>query len=318
MAPSNPLLVPGLLPARAPTLLSTALSHLSPSSPAHAPLLEAHTLTAQLEPYAEKYSSSLIVPRGHGVEEMLRKTEETDWVGLKERGETRYQLGAVMCSGAYEAVVLQTFAAMMRAEKVLEIGVFTGTATLALALVPCVKQVIALDIEPYLSTFNEPFWTRAGVSHKIDFRVAPALETLDKLKNEGYEGFDLVFIDADKEGYREYVRKVVEEGLLKEDGVILAVCPPFSLLFTRALILMLHRFAHWQDNTMYKGLAWAPPAPLPEDEFTVPADVLARRKFEADNTKGVHEFNEYVRNHPDLQVAMLPIRDGITVIRRRM
>ncbi|KAJ8293585.1 Sulfate adenylyltransferase [Rhodotorula toruloides] len=262
-----------------------------------------YTLTSRLESYAEKYSSSLIVPRGHGVEEeevkgvweeLLRKTEETDWVGVKERGETKYQLGAVMCSGAYEAVVLQTFAAMMRAEKVLEIGVFTGTATLALALVPCVKQVIALDIEPYLSSFNDPFWTRAGVSPKIDFRVAPALESLDKLKQEGHEGFDLVFIDADKEGYREYVRKVVEEGLLKEDGVILA------------------------DNTMYKGLAWAPPAPLPEDESTVPADVLARRKFEADNTKGVHEFNEYVRNHPDLQVAMLPIRDGITVIRRRI
>lgn len=39
----------------------------------------------------------------------------------------------------------------------------------------------------------------------------------------------------------------------------------------------------------WQGLAWAPPAPLPEDESTVPADVLARRKFEADNTKGVHE-----------------------------
>ncbi|BGP25189.1 caffeoyl-CoA O-methyltransferase [Rhodotorula toruloides] len=303
MAPSNPLLVPGLLPARAPTLLSAALSHLDASSPAHAPLLEAHTVVSQLEPYAEKYSSELIVPRRHAVEEeevkkvwedLLRQTDLTDWVSLHKQGETKFLLGSVMCSGAYEAVVLQTFAAMMKAEKVLEIGVFTGTATLALALVPTVKQVIALDIEPYLSRFNTPFWDRGGVSDKIDFRIAPALESLDKLKNEGHEGFDLVFIDADKEGYSEYVRKVVEEGLLKEDGVIFA------------------------DNTMYKGLAWAPPAPLPADENAIPADVLARRRFEADNTKGVHEFNEYVRNHPDLQVAMLPIRDGITVIRRRM
>ncbi|KAL7339708.1 O-methyltransferase, partial [Rhodotorula toruloides] len=210
-------------------------------------------------------------------EELLRKTEETDWVGVKERGETKYQLGAVMCSGAYEAVVLQTFAAMMRAEKVLEIGVFTGTATLALALVPCVKQVIALDIEPYLSSFNDPFWTRAGVSPKIDFRVAPALESLDKLKQEGHEGFDLVFIDADKEGYCEYVRKIVEEGLLKEEGVILAV-----------------RFA--------TGAFPSFPS-------------LCVLRCGADRTwRG--RFNEYVRNHPDLQVAMLPIRDGITVIRR--
>lgn len=105
MAPSNPLLVPGLLPARAPSLLSTALEHIPPSSAAYAPLTEAHALVSNLEPYAERYSSGLIVPRGHGVDErdvrevwdeLLRKTDETDWVGLKERGETKYLLGSVM------------------------------------------------------------------------------------------------------------------------------------------------------------------------------------------------------------------------------
>jgi hypothetical protein len=118
---------------------------------------------------------------------------------------------------------------------------------LALALVPSITQVVALDIEPYLETFNRPYWTRAGVSSKIDFRIAPALESLAKLKEEGHEGFDLVFIDADKPSYRAYVEQVLELGLLKENGVILAVSPAA----TSALVPALNRFRS-QDNTLYK------------------------------------------------------------------
>jgi caffeoyl-CoA O-methyltransferase len=86
-----------------------------------------------------------------------------------------------------------------------------------------VKNITALDIEEFLPSFVEPFWSQAGVASKIDFRVAPALESLEKLVAEKNEGFDLVFIDADKPGYQAYVEKILKGGLLKEGGVILAV-----------------------------------------------------------------------------------------------
>jgi len=112
---------------------------------------------------------------------------------------------------------------MLKPTSILEIGVFTGTATLALALLPSVQHITALDIEPSLSTFVKPSWERAGVSSKIDFRIAPALDSLKQLTTEGHSGFDMVFIDADKPGYRGYVEQVLQGGLLKEGGVILAV-----------------------------------------------------------------------------------------------
>ncbi|KAL7339709.1 O-methyltransferase-domain-containing protein [Rhodotorula toruloides] len=269
---------------RAASLLSTALSQLDPSSPAYSTLVEAHSLVAGEETYIERNTSELIVPAGHAVleqevrevwDELLRGTTETDWKAVKDREETTFELGAGMCSGPYEAVVLQNFALMQGAKTVLEIGVFTGTATLALALLPSVTQVVALDIEPFLESFNTPYWTRAGVSSKIDLRIAPALESLAKLKQEGHEGFDLVFIDADKPSYRTYVEQVLELGLLKENGVILV------------------------DNTLYK-VRGPLPAPLLASSLTP------------------LRFGRDTRGHPDLETAVLPIRDGITVIRRRI
>ncbi|BGP32657.1 hypothetical protein JCM10296v2_004438 [Rhodotorula toruloides] len=290
---------------RAASLLSSALSHLEPSSPAYSTLVEAHSLVAGEEAYIERNTGELIVPAGHAVpekevrsvwDELLRRKTETDCKAVKDRGETTFVLGAGMCSGPYEAVVLQNFALMQQAKTVLEIGVFTGTATLALALLPSVTQVIALDIEPFLKSFNAPYWTRAGVSSKIDFRIAPALQSLATLKQEDREGFDLVFIDADKPSYRAYVEQVLELGLLKEIGVILAV-------------------------------RLAPGIPLGSSHVDRPVhlrQVEPHEQREQDNasksaaTKGIDDFNTVVRNHPDLETAVLPIRDGITIIRRRI
>jgi len=112
---------------------------------------------------------------------------------------------------------------MLKPKSILEIGVFTGTATLALALLPSVEHITALDIEPFLAEFVKPAWDTAGVSSKIDFRIAPALDSLKQLTAESHPGFDTVFIDADKPGYRGYVEQVLQGGLLKEGGVILAV-----------------------------------------------------------------------------------------------
>jgi caffeoyl-CoA O-methyltransferase len=227
---------------RAAQLLESALSTSSNAASTSSrgslssALQEVHALISGQEDYLERNSSELIVPRSHAKSEnevrtvwneLLEMTQETDWARLKNESRTKFELGAGMCSGPYEAVVLQNLALLQRTRSVLEIGVFTGTATLALALVPSVTEIVALDIEPYLKETVEPYWDRAGVLNKIDFRIAPALESLAALAEAKHEPFDLVFIDADKPSYRAYVQAVLDGGLLSAGGVILAVSDHF-------------------------------------------------------------------------------------------
>jgi caffeoyl-CoA O-methyltransferase len=113
-----------------------------------------------------------------------------------------------------------------QAKRILEIGVFTSTTTVGLALLPFVEHITALDIEPYLVKFAEPFYKQAGVSDKIDFRIGDAISTLNELekKAETEGGFDMVFIDADKGGYWNYYDRIMKsDKLLNPDGVIIAV-----------------------------------------------------------------------------------------------
>lgn len=85
--------------------------------------------------------------------------------------------------------------------KILEIGVFTGYTTLALALsLPADGVIYGLDIDKEYTSVGEKYWKEAGVQDKIKLKLAPATETLGKLLEEGHAGtFDFAFIDADKE-----------------------------------------------------------------------------------------------------------------------
>ena len=110
---------------------------------------------------------------------------------------------------------------LMGAKKTLEIGVFTGYSALAVALaLPDDGKVIACDISEEYTAIAKDFWERAGVSEKIDLRIAPALETLDQLISEDETGsFDLAFIDADKRNYENYYERALT--LLRPGGLIL-------------------------------------------------------------------------------------------------
>ena len=119
--------------------------------------------------------------------------------------------------GQFMALLVQ----LIGAKKTLEIGVFTGYSALAVALaLPNDGKVIACDISEEYMAIAKDFWGRAGVSEKIDLRIAPALETLEKLITEGEaESFDLAFIDADKRNYENYYERVLT--LLRPGGLIL-------------------------------------------------------------------------------------------------
>jgi len=119
--------------------------------------------------------------------------------------------------GQFMALLLK----LIGAKKILEIGVFTGYSSLVAALaLPDEGKLIALDVSPEFTAIAKRYWRQAGVDHKIDLRIAPALESLDYLIAQGESGsFDFAFIDADKANYYNYYQKCLE--LVRTGGLIL-------------------------------------------------------------------------------------------------
>jgi caffeoyl-CoA O-methyltransferase len=118
--------------------------------------------------------------------------------------------------GQFMALLVQ----LMGAKKTLEIGVFTGYSTLSVALaLPKDGQIIACDVSSEYTAIARRYWQAAGVEQKIVLKIAPALETLDKLLAAGEANtFDFVFIDADKENYEGYYERSLQ--LLRKGGLI--------------------------------------------------------------------------------------------------
>ncbi|MGB3788444.1 MAG: class I SAM-dependent methyltransferase [Phormidesmis sp.] len=109
---------------------------------------------------------------------------------------------------------------LIGAKKTLEIGVFTGYSALAVALaLPEDGKVVACDVNEKDCAIALPYWRKASVDHKIDLRIAPALDTLNELTANGESStFDFAFIDADKTSYDSYYEKSLQ--LVRPGGLI--------------------------------------------------------------------------------------------------
>jgi caffeoyl-CoA O-methyltransferase len=109
---------------------------------------------------------------------------------------------------------------LIGARRTIEIGVFTGYSALTVALaLPADGRVLACDVNAAYTAIGRPFWQRAGVAHKIDLRLQPALATLDETLAAGAAGsIDFAFIDADKTGYDAYYERCLT--LLRRGGLI--------------------------------------------------------------------------------------------------
>ncbi len=110
---------------------------------------------------------------------------------------------------------------LIGAQKCLEVGVFTGYSSLAVALnLPDNGRIIACDVSDEFTSIARRYWQEAGVANKISLHVAPALETLDRLIANGESGtFDFAFIDADKNNYGAYYDRCFQ--LVRQGGLIL-------------------------------------------------------------------------------------------------
>jgi predicted O-methyltransferase YrrM len=137
------------------------------------------------------------------------------------RAETATQPRAIMQIPPEQGQFMQLLIQLMGARRTIEVGVFTGYSSLSVALaLPPDGRMVACDISEEFTSIARRYWKEAGVDHKIDLRLAPALDTLQALIAQGERGrFDFAFIDADKTNYANYYECALE--LLRPGGLIM-------------------------------------------------------------------------------------------------
>jgi len=124
-----------------------------------------------------------------------------------------------------QGALMQTLVLATRARLALEVGVFTGYSSTAVAL--AMKRMhgddaklVACELSPEFAERASTYWRAAEVDHLIDVRVGPAADTLRALVDHGAAGdFDLMFIDADKPSYETYYELGLT--LLRSGGLML-------------------------------------------------------------------------------------------------
>lgn len=236
---------------------------------------EMYMLVGSMDPYVKDHSTA----EGAAMKAIRTKMEETDWFALADSKTTMFSYGPEMSTDPVEAQMVKMMTYMKRPKQVLEIGMFTGYGAMAIAeALPADGKVTSLDIDPYLKTWVEDVSKDFPEGQKHEIIVGPALDSLKAL--DAANKYDLIFIDANKAEYKDYLETLMGRELLAEDCMIIA------------------------DNTLYNGYPV-----LSETYDTQPA----RRPF----GDAVREFNAWVKGHPKLEQVILPIRDGVSMIRLR-
>jgi predicted O-methyltransferase YrrM len=137
------------------------------------------------------------------------------------RAETAALPRGTMQIGADQGALMAILVRLIGARRCLEIGTFTGYSALVVAMaLPSDGRIIACDVSEEWTSIARRYWARAGMTGRIDLRLAPAGETLAGLIRDGGGGsFDFAFIDADKTGYDGYYEACVT--LVRSGGLIL-------------------------------------------------------------------------------------------------
>jgi predicted O-methyltransferase YrrM len=110
---------------------------------------------------------------------------------------------------------------LLGAERILEIGTFTGYSALCMAqALPPGGELVCCDLSREWTDIAQSFWREAEVDDRITLHLAPALDTLDQLLQRGAAGsFDMAFIDADKPNYLNYYERSLQ--LVRTGGLLL-------------------------------------------------------------------------------------------------
>lgn len=122
---------------------------------------------------------------------------------------------------APQGMLLHLLVRSLRARRVLELGTLAGYSAIWMARgLEEGGRLVTCELDPHHAEVARRNFERAGVADRIEQRVGPGAQSLDDLAAEGTEPFDLVFVDADKGGYPEYLRRVM--GLVRTGSLIVA------------------------------------------------------------------------------------------------
>ena len=190
------------------------------------------------------------------------------------RDETAAMPEACMQIAPEQGQFLTLLMKMIGAKKAIEIGTYTGYSSMCIAegLGPD-GQLICCDINKQSTDVAQKYWQAAALQERIRLQLAPALETLDTLiDNGGREQFDFAFIDADKTNYMAYYSRCLV--LLRPGGVIAV------------------------DNVLWGGS-------------------VADPSIQDDNTVAIRRFNQQIKNDERVDISMLPMADGLSLLRKK-
>lgn len=206
----------------------------------------------------EEYISAHIEPESNLLKSLYRETN----IKL---------LNPRMASGHIQGRLLKSFVQMIKPKSVLELGTFTGYATLCMAEgLPEDGHIDTIEIDDELESFIKRWIAKSQYSNKISLHIGDALEIVPRLEKD----FDLIFLDAEKREYPDYYKQLFK--YLKVGGYIIA------------------------DNTLWDG-------------HVVDPEYSKDRQ-----TKAIKEFNDIVAADTRVTVSIVPIRDGLTLIRRNI
>ncbi len=138
------------------------------------------------------------------------------------RDDTGKMSNAGMQIGANQGSFMAFLVGLTGAKNCLEIGTFTGYSALAVAAaLPRDGKLICCDVSDEWTAIGRKAWAEAGAADRIDLRIGPAADTLDRLIADGQTGrFHFAFIDADKENYDRYYEQCL---LLVRKGGLIAI-----------------------------------------------------------------------------------------------
>jgi caffeoyl-CoA O-methyltransferase len=161
-----------------------------------------------VEPRVEEYAEAHTSPDGDLFERLAAETREKTTIPQ-------------MMVGKLEGQFLAFLVRATGARRVLELGTFTGYSSISMArALPPGGRIVTCDVNEDTTATAHRYAEEAGVADRIDYRLGPAIETLQALEGP----FDLVFIDADKDGYVDYYEaalpKLVDDGLILADNTL--------------------------------------------------------------------------------------------------
>ena len=159
-------------------------------------------ITDKIEKYIEKFSYQLTPVQ----KEIIKYNDSLGDI-------KRMQIAVSQCHFLH--LIIKT----SKIKNALEIGTFTGLSALSIAIaLPHDGKLIALDKNKETNKVATDFFKKANQDKKIETIIKPALDSINDLKKKNNK-FDMIFIDADKENYKNYYDQSIE--LLNKDGLII-------------------------------------------------------------------------------------------------